>query len=540
MASPAPIPAPSTGPAPHHPGGDPGGSGRLRARLTVPVLAYCGILMAVMQTVVVPLLPDLPRLTGASPAAVSWMVTAALLSGAVLTPVLGRAGDMYGKRRVLLLSFALMAAGSVVCALSSDIRVLIAARALQGAAVCVVPLSISILRDELPPHRRGSAVALMSSTVGIGAALGLPAAAVVVQYADWHVMFWVTAVLGGSGVALIRWAVPESPVRSPGRFDVTGALGLAAGLVCLLLAVSQGGQWGWGSAPVVSLVLGAVLVLGLWWRQQLRSPEPLVDLRLVSRPRVGLAHLAALLTGFAFYANSLVTAQLVQAPKATGYGLELSIVQTGLCLLPGGVVMLLLSPLSARISEARGPRVTLALGAAVIAAGYAVRVADSHALWMIMVGATVVATGTTLAYSALPSLILHAVPAAQTASANGVNVLMRTIGQATSSAAVAAVLVHHTSLVEGAPVPTLHGYLLAFAVAGAVALVACAVALTIPAGPAPDEPTTPSGPSGTAAATVTAEGIAASGTAASGAPLDGGRPARDGTRSAKDPAVGGA
>ncbi|MFF8594077.1 MFS transporter [Streptomyces sp. NPDC015220] len=462
------------------PTGASAGAGRLRDRLTIPVLAFGGILMAVMQTVVVPLLPDLPRLTGASPGAVSWTVTATLLSGAVLTPVLGRAGDMYGKRRVLTAALALMTVGSVMCALSSDIGVLITARALQGAAASVVPLSISILRDELPPERRGSAVALMSSTVGIGAALGLPLAALVVQYADWHTMFWLTSVLGALGVTAVWWAVRESPVREPGRFDVPGALGLAAGLVCLLLGVSQGSQWGWAGPRVLGLFLGAAVVLALWWWQQLRAERPLVDLRLVSRPRVGLSHVAALLTGFAFYANSLVTAQLVQAPKASGYGLGLSIVATGLCLLPGGVTMLLFSPLSARISATRGPRVTLALGAAVIAVGYAVRIADSRDLWMIVLGATVVATGTTLAYSALPTLILRAVPATQTASANGVNVLMRTIGQAVSSAAVAAVLVHHTSPVGGLPVPTLHGYLLAFAMAGAVALAACAAALTIP------------------------------------------------------------
>ncbi|MFI7401187.1 MFS transporter [Streptomyces sp. NPDC049541] len=452
----------------------------VRDRLTIPVLAFGGILMAVMQTVVVPLLPDLPRLTGSSAGTVSWMVTATLLSGAVLTPVLGRAGDMYGKRRVLTSALVLMTVGSVMCALSSDIVVLIAARALQGAAASVVPLSISILRDELPPERRGSAVALMSSTVGIGAALGLPLAALVVQYADWHTMFWLTSALGALGVTAVLWVVKESPVRQPGRFDITGTLGLAVGLVCLLLGVSQGGQWGWGSTRVVGLFLGAVVVLALWWWQQLRTELPLVDLRLVSRPRVGLSHVAALLTGFAFYANSLVTAQLVQAPKATGYGLGLSIVQTGLCLLPGGVTMLLFSPLSARISAARGPRITLALGAAVIACGYVVRIADSRDLWMIILGATVVSTGTTLAYSALPTLILRAVPADQTASANGVNVLMRTIGQAVSSSAVAAVLVHHTSLVGSVPVPTLHGYLLAFGIAGAVALAASAAALTIP------------------------------------------------------------
>ncbi|MEU0455702.1 MFS transporter [Streptomyces sp. NPDC006129] len=487
----------------------PPGASTLRDRLTVPALAYGGILMAVMQTVVVPLLPDLPRLTGAPAGTVSWMVTATLLSGAVLTPVLGRAGDMYGKRRVLMAALALMTLGSLLCALTSDIALLIAARTLSGAAAAVVPLSISILRDELPPERRGSAVALMSSTVGIGAALGLPLAAVIVQYADWHTMFWVTSALGAAGVTLVWWAVRESPVREPGRFDVPGTLGLAAGLVCLLLGVSQGGQWGWGSPRVTGLFAAAAVVLALWSWQQLRAEQPLVDLRLVARPRVGLSHGAALLAGFAFYANTLVTAQLVQAPEATGYGLGLSIVATGLCLLPSGIVMLLLSPVSARISAARGPRVTLALGAAVIAAGYAVRIADSRDLWMIIAGATVVATGTTLAYSALPTLILRAVPAGQTASANGVNVLMRTIGQAGSSAAVAAVLVHHTGLVGGVPVPTLHGYQLAFAMAGAVALLAAATALCIPGDPAQD-------------------------------PADGPGPVRHGTRGARDGAMEGA
>ncbi|MFC8194531.1 MFS transporter [Streptomyces sp. NPDC057298] len=463
-----------------------------RARLTVPALAYGGILMAVMQTAVVPLLPDLPRLTGSSAAVVSWTVTATLLAGAVLTPVLGRAGDMYGKKRVLLLALALMTAGSVMCALTSDIRVLIAARALQGAAAAVVPLSISILRDVLPPERTASAVALMSSTVGIGAALGLPLAALIVQYADWHTMFWVSAVLGVAGLALAWWAVDESALRHPGRFDTLGALGLATVLVCLLLAVSQGGEWGWTSVPVVALFAGFALALTLWCRQQLRAARPLVDLRLAALPQVALPHLTALLVGFAFYANSLVTAQLVQAPTNTGYGLGLSIVGAGLCLLPSGVIMLFLSPVSARISTARGPRVTLALGAVVIVFGYGTRVVDSRHLWVIILGGAIVSAGTALAYSALPTLILGAVPAEQTGSASGVNVLMRTIGQAVCSAAVAAILVHHTGPVGGVSLPSLRGYQLAFALAGAVALAGCAMALAIPGRSEPHKPGRPS------------------------------------------------
>ncbi|WP_079191193.1 MFS transporter [Streptomyces sp. MNU77] len=448
--------------------------------MAVPVLAFGGILMAVMQTAVVPLLPDLPRLTGAPAGTVSWMVTSTLLAGAILTPVLGRAGDMYGKRRVLLLALSLMTVGSLLCAVTSDIRVLIAARALQGAAAAVVPLSISILRDELPPQRRDSAVAFMSSTLGIGGALGLPLAACIVQYADWHMMFWASGVAGVVVVVLAVWAVPESPVRQPGRFDVLGAFGLSVGLVCLLLAVSQGGEWGWASVPVIGLLLAAVAVLALWAWQQKRVSDPLVDLRLAARPAVALPHVVALLVGFAFYANSLVTAQLVQAPTSTGYGLGLSIVGAGLCLLPGGLLMLILGPVSARISRARGPRTTLALGAGVIALGYVVRMLDSHHLWVIILGGAVVSAGTALAYSSLPALILRSVPATQTGSANGVNVLMRTIGQSLCSAAVVAVLVHSTGDGTGAGLPTLHGYLVAFAMAGAVALVGCAVARLIP------------------------------------------------------------
>ncbi|MGW0663942.1 MFS transporter [Streptodolium elevatio] len=436
--------------------------------------------MALMQTVVVPLLPDLPAQTGSSPATVSWMLTATLVTGAVLNPVLGRAGDMYGKRRVLLGSLATMTAGSALCAVTSDIRVLIAARALQGTAAVVVSLATSILRDELPPHRVGSAAALMSSTVGLGAAFGLPLASVVVEHADWHTMFWVTTGLGLAGFAAAWLVVPESPVRTPGRFDIVGTVLLGAGLVAILLAASKGGEWGWTSPVVPSLAGGGVLVLLVWGWHQLRTREPVVDLRLAARRTVLLPHIAALLTGIAFYANWLATAQLVQAPEITGYGLGESAVVASLCLLPGGVIMVLLSPLSARLSDARGARVTLALGTAVISAAYLFRVFTSEQLWTITLGASLCSLGTTLAYSALPTLIIQAVPQEQTAAATGLNVLMRTIGQAVSSTIVAVVLTQLTMTAGGVRFADLDAYLLIFGIACAVAAGASLTALALP------------------------------------------------------------
>ncbi|MFJ4502227.1 MFS transporter [Streptomyces sp. NPDC088864] len=475
---PAEIPAPAApAPRPPHP------------RFAVGVLAFCGVVVAVMQTIVVPLLPHIPALTGATPAAASWLVTVTLLTGAVFTPVLGRVGDMYGKRRVLVASLAVLVAGSVLCGASSHIGVLIAGRALQGAAIAVVPLGISILRDELPPERVLSAVALMSSTLGIGAAVGLPIAALVVENYDWHTMFWVSGAIGLLDIALVLACVPESPLRTRGRFDALGALGLSGALVCLLLAVTQGGAWGWTSGRTLGLLVAAVVVGLVWGAYELRVPTPMVDLRISARPAVLFTNVAALLIGFAFYANSLVTAQMVQEPKATGYGLGASIVVSGLCLLPGGLSMVALSPVSARISATHGPKVSLALAAGIIAAGYGVRYFTSHSLWLIIAGATVVSAGTAIAYSALPALVMRGVPVGETGAANGLNTLMRSIGQAFCSAAVAAVLANITFRAGGRTAPTLHAYQLVFVIAGGAALAALAVTLLLP-GRAPAAPGT--------------------------------------------------
>lgn len=459
-----------------------------RPRLTLTVLAASGIIVAILQTIVVPLLPSLPELTGSTPTDVSWLVTITLLTGAVCTPLLGRAGDMYGKRRVLLGVLGLLVIGSLLCAVSSHLAVLITGRALQGAALAVIPLSMSILRDELPPDRMIQSAAIMSATLGIGAAFGIPIAAAVVHYADWHTMFWVSAGLSLLFLVLIRLLVPESPVRAPGRFDIPGAIGLATFLICLLVAVSKGSSWGWTAPPTWGLLAAAVVVAPLWVWYELRTTAPLVDLRTSIRPAVLFTNLASLLIGFGFYANSLSTAQLVQEPTSTGYGLGLSVVASGLCLIPGGLAMALLSPVSGRISTRRGPRFTLILACVVMAFGYVIRVLTSENLWAIVAGALVVGAGTALAYSALPSLIMRAVPVSETASANGINTLMRSIGQAMCSAVVATILANVTMPIPGGTAPSLNAYLIVFTTAGGTAIVALLAALCIPRRPAPLSP----------------------------------------------------
>ncbi|WP_425548805.1 MFS transporter [Amycolatopsis ultiminotia] len=433
-----------------------------------------------MQTLVVPLIPAFPRLLGATPTDASWVVTVTLLAGAVVTPVSGRLGDLYGKRRVLLASLGVLVAGSVLSALTSSLMLMVAGRGMQGLAMGVIPLGISIMRDELPRERVSGAIALMSATLGVGSAIGLPLAAVVAENTDWHVLFWGSAALGVGCASLILRYVPESPVRTPAPFDYLGALGLVVGLTCLLLPIVKGAEWGWGSGATLGFAVTAVVVFAGWGWYQLRRRDPLVDLRVSARRPVLFTNLASILVGFSMYAMSLSFPQLLQAPAATGYGLGLTMVGAGLCLAPNGIVMMLLSPVSARLTNRYGARTTLITGTSVIALGYLFAILLMDNALELVAASVIIGAGVGIAYAAMPALIMGAVPVTETASANGLNALMRSVGTSTSSAVMATMLTHLTLTVGTLTVPSLTGFRAAFAVAAVAALAGTALTLVVP------------------------------------------------------------
>ncbi|MFI8962999.1 MFS transporter [Streptomyces sp. NPDC053493] len=470
----------ATAPAASRPGG--AGAGGI-----VGVLALAGIVAALMQTLVVPLIGDLPALLGTTPSNASWVVTATLLAAAVATPVAGRLGDMYGKRRLLLASTVPLVAGSVLCAVSGSVAPMVAGRGLQGLGMGVVPLGISLLRDVLPPEKLGSSIALMSASMGVGGALGLPFSAAVAEHASWRVLFWVAAGLSLLVGVLVAALVPTGQVTAvAGRFDALGAAGLGAGLVALLLAVSKGSAWGWTSATTLGLLAGAAVVLLAWGLWELRTRDPLVDLRTTARPQVLMTNLASVLVGFAMYAQSLVVPQLLQLPEATGYGLGQSMMAMGLWMAPAGLMMMALAPLGAKLSAARGPKVTLAVGSLVIAAGYVSSLLLMGSTWGLLAVTLVCNTGVGLAYGAMPALVMGAVPQHETASANSFNTLMRSIGSSVSAAVIGVVLAQLTTDLGGHVLPSENGFRVALLIGGGVGLAAAAVASLIPVRPLPE------------------------------------------------------
>ncbi|GAA3517001.1 MFS transporter [Dietzia aurantiaca] len=447
----------------------------------VVVLAFGGIVVSLSQTLVIPLLALLPSILNTSAVNASWVVTITLLAGAVAGPVMGRLGDLYPKKYVLIGCTAVMVLGSVLCALSGSLWAMLIGRALQGVGIGVIPIGIAAMREILPPARLGPAIALMSSSLGVGGALGLPAAAALAQYGSWQWMFWGSAIMGLGIMLLMAVRLKTLPAAKPdGTLDLIGALGLGVGLVALLLAVSKGADWGWASPVTLGLFLLAAVAFPVWGLWVLRHRSPIVNLRVAARRPVLMTNIASVTVGMGLYAQLLILPQILQLPVATGHGLGQSMVAMGLWSAPAGLAMMAVSPISGRLINNRGPKTTLILGALVISAGYFSGLFLMGSTWGVMTTGIVISAGVGLAYGAMPALIMASVPRTEMGSANSVNTLMRSIGTTTSAAVLGVILTQMSTGFEGLFVPSELGLRTGLVFGGAMALLAAAVAAAIP------------------------------------------------------------
>ncbi|MFF5249689.1 MFS transporter [Streptosporangium sp. NPDC000095] len=441
--------------------------------LMVLSLSLGGLAFAVLQSLVAPALPTIARDLEVSTGDVSWVVTAYLLSASVLTPVLGRLGDIAGKRKVLLAVLALLAGGTLLAALAPNLATLVVARALQGAAGAIMPLSIGIVRDELSRERVSVVIGLLSAMVGAGAGVGIVAAGPVVDHLSWHWLFWLPLVVIVVAFLVAAWCVPESITRTPGRLDLPGAALLSVALVSLLLAISKGGDWGWAHSATVTLLAVGLATLVLFVQVERRVHEPLVDMRLMTVRGVWATDLVSLLLGFAMFGTFLLVPTLLLLPVTTGPGFGLTVTQVGLFLLPTTLMMLVFGPLAGLLVRRAGPRPPMILGAAAVAAAFVLLAYVHDAAWPILTAGALTGAGIGLAFAAMPNALIENVPPSHTGEATGVNSIARTIGSGVGTAVIALVL----SLDAG------RAFTVGFSVCAGVGILAVIASVLVPARP---------------------------------------------------------
>ena len=448
--------------------------------VTIAVLATSGMVMAIMQTMFIPLLAQIPGILNCTADNASWLITATLISSVVAIPTMSRLADMFGKRKMMLISIGVMVIGSLIGALSENLGVLIVARALQGFAIALIPLGMSIMRDLIPPERLASGVAFMSGSMGVGSAIGLPFGGIIFESLGWHWIFWVSVITGSLCGLAIFAVVPESKVRAGGRFDLRGSVLISVALTVFLLGVTKGSHWGWLSPGILTCWLVTIAVMLYWFPYELKSGHPIIDLRTSVQKAVLLTNIASVLVGFAMYANMLCSTQFLEMPEASGYGFGFTVSHAGLYILPASLSMVIMAPIAARITNQFGPKITFLVGGMLLATGYVFRMFVMAAPWQITIGAIWVGLGTMTAMSAAPNIIMRSVPITETAAANGLNNVLRNTGMAISSATVAAFLTGMTVLIGNKIYPDRTAFVLVYFVAALCALVGVVVIAFLP------------------------------------------------------------
>ena len=426
----------------------------VRPGLLILALALGVTTLSLLQSLVVPILGTIGQQLHVSPGAAGWVLTANLLAAAVLTPVLGRLGDLRGERPVILGILVTVALGTLLALVTTSYPLLLAGRILQGASYGLFPLSISLLRRELPASRLSVAMSVVSSTLAVGGVVGLVATGVTAgDGGDYRRPFWI-----GLGVTLVSLVLayrvlPRRASSTAGRVDWWGAIVLGAGLVLLLLPVSQGNAWGWSSPGVVGCLAGSAVVLAGWVVLEKRTTAPLVRPGLLADRRTIVPNIAGLMTGIALFASFLAVLQYVQAPpEVTGYGFDATVLEAAVIyLLPGGVAGIVAAPFAGRVVTRLGALPTLLAGALSGVAGFLLLALLRGEPWLVVLAGLLTQLAVTVAYAALPALVVQAVDEHETGVANAVNSIARSVGQALGSTVAVALIAAGLDATTGFP-----------------------------------------------------------------------------------------
>ncbi|OAA27165.1 drug resistance transporter, EmrB/QacA subfamily [Frankia sp. EI5c] len=446
-------------------------------RLTFGVVIAGTAAFALLQSLVGPVLPTIQRELHTDQTTVTWVMTAYLLAASVATPILGRVGDMVGKKKIFVLALLLLGLGALVSALATNIGVMIVGRAVQGCGGAILPLSFGILREELPPEKVGTAVGVVAALTAVGGGIGLVLAGPIEDAFGYHWLFWAPMILVLIAAAAAAKFVPESRNRRPGGVSWLGGFLLAGWLITLLLGVSQGRNWGWTSTRVLGLFGAAVVLLVLWLVAEDRAREPLIDLQMMRRRPVWTTNLVALLFGMGLYGTMTFLPAFLQTPSSVGYGLGASVTESGLYALPMTLSMFFVSLVSARIAAAIGSRATVVGGALVSVAPLVMYAYANDRPWEILLASTVFGAGMGLVFAAMANIIVESVPPTQTGVASGMNANIRTIGGSIGSAVMAVLVAGGATTGQ---LPKASGYTHGFLFLTVATVAAALVALLIP------------------------------------------------------------
>ncbi|MEU2599296.1 MFS transporter [Streptomyces hirsutus] len=452
-------------------------TGRGRRRMSFLVLILSAMAFSSLQSLLVPVLAHIEHTFHTDQRTVVWVLTAYLLSASILTPVLGRVGDMVGKRRMLVVTLVALTLGSALAALAPSVGWLIAARVVQGAGGGVMPLSFGIIRDLYGEARVSRAVSVLAAIGALGYGAGIIAAGPVVDVLGYPWLFWLPTITTAIAAVAALVVIPDSPVRGSRGLPLLPAFLLSVGLVALLVALSEGNVRGWVSPGVLGLVALSVLAGAGWVRTETRVPVPMIDMAMMRRRGVWSSNCVSALLGFGMFAGFAFLPQLMQTPPEAGYGFGSTISESGRLMLPSALAMFVVGFAASPLVRRFGSRAVTVSGSALGSLSF-LGLAGFHATpWQTCVAATFLGVGLGLVFATVAGVVVGAVPPEQTGAASGMNANIRTIGGSLGAAVMGAIV---TTRVSATGHPPESAYTLGFATLGVALALGGITALFIP------------------------------------------------------------
>jgi MFS family permease len=449
-----------------------------RAFGVVATLVTISALVSIVSSLGAPLIPTIAKAESVSLSTGQWLLTAALLAGALATPVMGRLSDGPRQREVVLAALGAVLVGCLLAAVSNSFTVVVVGRGLQGVGLGLLPVTMAIARRHLPVLTAVRAIATLSITAAIGVGVGYPLTSLIAQFFDFHAAFWFGAIAVSAALLVAALVLPgryEVPTR---RFDGVGVVSLSLAVVGLSVYLSEGGDWGWTSALSLSIIGASSVLLALWVAYELRISDPLVNLRQVRNRSVLTADITGFLLCVAVYLFIPVAVEFVQIPKSTGYGFGVSIVVSGLVLVPLSVATFVASRLLEPFTRQFGTRSMIPLGSLIFAAATSFLAWEHRALWEAFVAVGSAGLGYGFSFAAMPGFIVRAVPPGDTGSAMGFYQVLRSIGLSAGSALAAAVLSAYTH--KGRIYPAVGGFRTTLLTASGLCLLAAVLSYVLP------------------------------------------------------------
>jgi MFS family permease len=379
------------------------------------------------------------------PALVGWVITAYLLVGAAASAICGRIGDLYGRSRVLIGLLFFAALGSLISAISTSLEGIVFGRAVQGLASAILPLCFGLVRENISSERTPLCIGILAGTASTAAGVGFLLGGVCIDYLSWHWIFYISTVASVLGLLLVIAFLPSSAGKaSEQKIDILGGVLFAPAVAGILFALTKASAWGWYDQRTLLLGFGSLALLAFWAWYEARHSNPLIDVRLFANRQLAMSNLCYVFIALGAMQFAQVLFVLMQQPTWTGVGLGMAATAAAAMKLPSSLVAIFASPWAGVLAGRFGGRKALLCGLSILVVGWAALTVHHSNVWFVGFAIILHGIGTAMAFSAVPNLIVEAVPPQRVSEVTGLSQVIRTTFMAIGAQMIAFILATQT------------------------------------------------------------------------------------------------